>query len=135
MSPTVRRWSGRSTRSSTSRSSSRIATRVSRWLPLIRISRFKLLDLDRVRLRGTIDGRRVRPGGQLPFGCLTRRARNEPGVGKSVATACNYMQLWSLRQLYSAGGYGFRGHQAGQNVPRQDDSLDFARSLADLADL
>src|ERR1043166_8686139 len=40
MSPTIRRLSARSTSSSTSRSSSRMATRVSRWPPLMRISRF-----------------------------------------------------------------------------------------------
>ena len=40
MSPTMRRASGRSTRSSTSWSSSRMATRVSRGFALIRISRF-----------------------------------------------------------------------------------------------
>src|SRR5436309_5161026 len=45
MSPTERRESGRSTRSSTRRSSSRMATRVSRWLPLINISRFKAVTL------------------------------------------------------------------------------------------
>src|SRR5206468_3992565 len=47
MSPTMRRASGRSTRSSTRRSSSRIATRVSRALPLISISRFKATSLVR----------------------------------------------------------------------------------------
>src|SRR5438309_1537428 len=46
MSPTMRRASGRSTRSSARRSSSRMATRVSRGLPLIRISRFKARSLD-----------------------------------------------------------------------------------------
>src|SRR6266545_994352 len=45
MSPTERRESGRSTRSSTRRSSSRMATRVSRGLPEIRISRFKAVTL------------------------------------------------------------------------------------------
>jgi hypothetical protein len=40
MSPTMRRASGRSTRSSTSWSSSRMATRVSRGFALIKISRF-----------------------------------------------------------------------------------------------
>src|SRR5262245_36985272 len=45
MLPTVRRISGRSTSSSTSLSSSRIATRVSRWLPAIRISLFNVAHL------------------------------------------------------------------------------------------
>src|SRR5204862_691004 len=45
MSPTERWESGRSTRSSTRRSSSRMATRVSRGFPLIRISRFKAVTL------------------------------------------------------------------------------------------
>src|SRR2546423_15562671 len=45
MSPTERWESGRSTRSSTRRSSSRMATRVSRWLPEIKISRFKAVTL------------------------------------------------------------------------------------------
>src|SRR3989442_6267277 len=49
MSPTMRRVLGRSTRSSTRRSSSRMATRVSRGLPLINISRFKACALDPAR--------------------------------------------------------------------------------------
>src|SRR3989441_10711953 len=49
MSPTMRRGLGRSTRSSTKRAASRMATRVSRWLPLISISRFKACALDPAR--------------------------------------------------------------------------------------
>src|SRR5213596_2369463 len=45
MSPTERWESGRSTRSSTRRSSSRMATRVSRGLPEMSISRFKAVTL------------------------------------------------------------------------------------------
>src|SRR6266566_9334976 len=45
MSPTERWESGRSTRSSTRRSSSRMATRVSRGFPEISISRFKAVTL------------------------------------------------------------------------------------------
>src|SRR6266852_6733580 len=45
MSPTERWESGRSTRSSTRRSSSRMATRVSRGFPEINISRFKAVTL------------------------------------------------------------------------------------------
>src|SRR5262245_54058903 len=52
MFPTVRRISGRSTNSSTRRSSSRIATRVSRWLPAIRISRFNFAYLCPGRCHG-----------------------------------------------------------------------------------
>src|SRR3989442_1599626 len=66
MSPTMRRASGRSTRSSARRSSSRMATRVSRGLPLIRISRFKARSLDAGRPtaagRPVIDPTRVLPG-------------------------------------------------------------------------
>src|SRR6478736_9726226 len=53
MSPTIRRWSGRSTKSSTSRSSSRMATRVSRGVPLIRISRFTRI-VSRASARGAV---------------------------------------------------------------------------------
>src|SRR2546425_173717 len=66
MSPTMRRASGRSTRSSARRSSSRMATRVSRGLPLIRISRFKAGSLGAGRpaaaRRPVIDATRVLSG-------------------------------------------------------------------------
>src|SRR2546426_416078 len=66
MSPTMRRASGRSTRSSARRSSSRMATRVSRGLPLIRISRFKARSLGTGRpaaaRRPVIDPTRVLSG-------------------------------------------------------------------------
>src|SRR5881296_3121566 len=66
MSPTMRRASGRSTKSSARRSSSRMATRVSRGLPLIRISRFKARSLGTGRpaaaRRPVIDPTRVLSG-------------------------------------------------------------------------
>src|ERR671914_1334116 len=84
MSPTVRRWSGRSTSSSTNRSSSRIATRVSRWLPLIRISRFKC-DLSRPK---SSNEKRAPQGCPPPYEEHAARAR----------------RCW--RQLYTGGRLG-----------------------------
>src|SRR5206468_13082181 len=59
--------SGRSTRSSTRRSSSRMATRVSRGLPLINISRFKAV---------TLAPRREAPSGEpVVFPAIVQLAR------------------------------------------------------------
>src|SRR5918996_2305768 len=106
MSPTVRRWSGRSTSTSTRRSSSRIATRVSRWLPLIRISRFKRFYL-------------AKDGGATQTRLQARRCR-----GKKIPGTGGY---WVL-------GPRLVDHFA-QNLPRDDDPLDLAGAFADLADL
>src|SRR6266702_6391183 len=71
MSPTERRESGRSTRSSTRRSSSRMATRVSRGFPLIKISRFKAVTLA--------------PGREAPAG--------EPVVVPAIVQLAGHAQL------------------------------------------
>src|SRR5437667_667176 len=77
MSPTERRESGRSTRSSTRRSSSRMATRVSRGLPEISISRFKA---------GTLASRREAP------------APREPVVFPAIVQLTGHAQLRRHRQ-------------------------------------
>src|SRR5256886_892547 len=86
MSPTMRRASGRSTRSSTRRSSSRMATRVSRGLPLINISRFKACALDPGRPAARRDpivvpasthSEPMDGGGVDPIGWTTRSWRTE----------------------------------------------------------
>src|SRR5687767_1861243 len=105
MSPTVRRWSGRSTSSSTSRSSSRIATRVSRWLPLIRISRFTRLYLGR-------HGAAIQTRLQARC-CREKRYPGRGGVG-----------YWPALIDHLA-----------EDLPGDDDPLDLAGALADLADL
>src|ERR671919_732271 len=107
MSPTVRRWSGRSTSSSTSRSSSRMATRVSRWLPLIRISRFKRSYLGR-------------DGGARQTRLQARRARVTRYLGPRA------LGYWGVPLLV---------HHLARDLPRDDQPLDFAGALADLADL
>src|SRR5512145_47131 len=107
MSPTVRRWSGRSTSSSTRRSSSRMATRVSRWLPLIRISRFKRSYLGR--------------------------------DGGARETRLQARRMWRKEDTSTPGGLGIGAaaliHDLAQDLARDDQPLDLAGALADLADL
>src|SRR4029078_7559113 len=126
MSPTVRRWSGRSTRSSTRRSSSRMATRVSRWLPLIRISRFKMLDL----------GRDAGPSGHTnapTATTLTWAGRTEHATGSRVA---EWPQVYTTQALCGRErGAAASVADLAQDLPRDHDPLDLAGPLADLADL
>src|SRR5919106_2564458 len=104
MSPTVRRWSGRSTSSSTRRSSSRMATRVSRWLPLIRISRFKRSYLGR-------------DGGARQTRLQARRGRLRRYLGPGR------LGYWGNSPLV---------HHLAQDLTRDDQALDLAGPLADL---
>src|SRR3954470_16531449 len=126
MSPTERRWSGRSTRSSTRRSSSRIATRVSRWLPLIRISRFKCWtsaviqagSVTRTRLL-----RRLCPG-------LGGRSMPQEGASPNGPKYIRRKRYWAVRRGASASVA-----ELAQNLPRDHDPLDLAGPLADLTHL
>src|SRR5919109_3584832 len=108
MSPTVRRWSVRSTSSSTRRSSSRMATRVSRWLPLIRISRFKRSYLGR-------DGGATQTRLQARRICREEDTSDPGGLGIGALSASV--------------------HHLAQDLARDDQALDLAGALADLADL
>src|SRR2546427_11842140 len=90
MSPTERRESGRSTRSSTRRSSSRMATRVSRGFPLINISRFKAVTLA--------------PGREAPAG--------EPVVVPAIVQLAGHAQLRRHRQGGGSIGEAAEGRQS-----------------------
>src|SRR4051794_11605759 len=119
MSPTIRAASGRSTMSSTSTSSSKMATRVSRAVVFIRISRFTPPSVVRGGGRGP-RGTRADPAGRP----RRRRARwIEPSV-------------WSLWAARGAGPGRLRSMgELAQEVAGDHQSLDLARPLADLADL
>src|SRR6059058_6136845 len=106
MSPTMRRASGRSTRSSTRRSSSRMATRVSRGLPLINISRFKACALDPGRPAARRDpivvpasthSEPMDGGGVDPIGWTTRSWRTEGAQrGEQSASPMHSLNLSGL---------------------------------------
>src|SRR5438552_19095630 len=88
MLPTVRRISGRSTSSSTRRSSSSIATRVSRGLPAINISRFNWVHLGpRHRVRQRVIPERI--GGRK----LVNLNERHLGFGKTQCRAKNLRRL------------------------------------------
>src|SRR3954447_366485 len=126
MSPTERRWSGRSTRSSTRRSSSRIATRVSRWLPLIRISRFKCWTSAVIQARSVT---RTRPLRRLCPG-LGGRSMPQEGASPNGPKYIRRKRHWAV-----SSGASRSVVQLPQNLPRDHDPLDLAGPLTDLADL
>src|SRR2546428_220406 len=120
MSPTERWASGRSTRSSTRRSSSRMATRVSRGLPLISISRFKAGTLDPGRPAAPRDPDVVPAVSRETIG-LGARARRRGGGGEQPERSRSPMHVVNLSDLvtyvnrsYSLPRHpGFRGRKQG----------------------
>src|SRR5688572_267787 len=118
MFPTVRRISGRSTRSSTRRSSSRMATRVSRWLPAIRISRFNCVHLD-ARDSGSGGILSARQGG----GALVNLDERQP------ARVQPERRSKYIRRLYGTVASG--GHREAHGVRRENGQLVYQRANVD----
>src|SRR3954464_13037111 len=119
MSPTMRAASGRSTINSTSTSSSRMATRVSRAVVFIRISRFMPSPL-------------LAETGREPRG-----VRADPAVRRGRGRALRVDP--SALPLLAAGEAGPPRHasmrELAEEVARDHHALDLAGPLPDLADL
>src|SRR3954468_6349793 len=121
MSPTIRAASGRSTISSTSTSSSRMATRVSRAVVFIRISRFNPPPGVRETGRGPWRVRADPAGRKQP-----RAKRIEPFVD---------CPCWPPRAGVSPRGRRRSVGELAEEAPGDHQSLDLAGPFPDLADL